>query len=84
MRTLIARRLDSSNTGNQFFFTVADDDAASLGICAKPVSDCSYPTADDLVTYANNFGVTLEVEKLVKEGVCVMRITDEAASRMGF
>ena len=83
MRTLMARRLDASNTGNQFFFAVAAD-AADLGICAKPVSDCSYPTADDLVTYVNSFGVTLEVEKLVREGVCVLKITDEAASRMGF
>jgi len=84
MRTLIARRLDSSNAGNQFFFAVAAADACSLGMCGKPVSDCSYPTADDLVTYVNSFGVTLEVEKLVKEGVCVLKITDEAASRMGF
>ena len=84
MRQLIYGKLSSSNMGSGFFCTVMPDDEASLGICAKPISEGAYPTTADLVAYVSNFGLTLEVAKLLEEGICVATIMDESASRMGF
>jgi len=84
VRQLICGRLSFSNRGNEFFSTVMPDDEASLGICATPISEHVYSTTTDLAAYLSSFGVTVDVEKLGKQGICVAEITNESASRMGF